>query len=121
MGLAMLPLRYRLYGARPADGIPLYWVEAYNRTTVRTYGRLHVKREDDRYCESLPCVAAMAAPAPAPATASHSGGLGGSASAARAEMPRVRANISVCSSMDECFAGDGGRYFYQPQPSARIR
>ena len=43
-----------------AHGAPQLWWEAYNRSALRTYNRLHAHKEDDRYCDTLPCGVAAA-------------------------------------------------------------
>ena len=91
LGYALLPLRYRLHATRTNAGVPRLWVEPHNRTVPRVYGLLHRRREDNRYCEELPC-----------GTLEH--------------LDRSpRANVSSCHSMSDCFGGgEGGRYFYSP-------
>ena len=91
LGYALLPLRYRLHATRTAAGVPRLWVEPHNRTVPRVYGLLHRRREDNRYCEELPC-------------------------GTREHLDRSpRANLSSCHSMKDCFdGGEGGRYFYRP-------
>ena len=94
VGHALHPFRFRLYGARRTSAAlpPTMWWEPSNRSALRVYNRLHMRREDDRYCDMLPC--GVAAP---PAVVRTPAGM----------------NASACSSMDECVAGDGGVYFYQ--------
>ena len=64
-------------------GVPAtpHWIP--DRSALRTYNRLHAHKEDDRYCDTLPCgvVAANATP--------------------------------VCASFLECVAGGGGVYRYE--------
>ena len=121
LGYALLPIRFRLHAELPATldaapGVPTQivfsipsaepgltasprlWINPYNRSISRTYMRLHVHREDDKYCAELPC-----------GTAHHPRG---------AVDMRTRTNFSACSSMLECFTGVGGHYFYCPPSNA---
>jgi hypothetical protein len=99
LGDALLPFRFALHlERRSLSGLPSLRWEAANRSLLRTYNRLHVHREDDRYCDVLPC-----APAHAPPGQRHH-----ALAAAR------RRNATVCTAMLECVAPDtGGVYFYQ--------
>ena len=109
LGYAMLPLRYRLHAERTLDGFPRLWVEPFNRSVPQLYGLLHRRKEDNRYCEALPCGTASGAASP----------LGSAApEAARGSRANMHANMSTCHSMKACFAGEGGRYFYMPDPEA---
>ena len=92
LGCAMLA---RLAAARvETSGAQLLRLEAHNRSLVQAYDRLHVHREDDRYCEVLPCSVIRGA--------------------------QASKNVSHCHGMDECFAGEGGRYFYEPQTARTL-
>ena len=70
-GRALLPFPFRLWLLeRPAEthagGVGgLVW-EAWNRSAVRRYIKLHERKEDERYCDELPC-AVPARPEVAPA------------------------------------------------------
>ena len=76
------------------------WVAPLNRTVPAVYGRLHAHKEDDRYCDVLPC--GTAAPPPeGVARRPHSNG------------GHARPNVTSCYSMAECVRGEGGRYYYQ--------
>ena len=89
LGRALLPLRFGVHDGGEASGAQLLWLEAHNRSLVQAYDRLHAHREDDRYCEVLPCAVLRGA--------------------------QGSKNLSHCHAMAECFAGDGGRYFYGPR------
>ena len=90
VGLAMAPLRYRMHAELELPSvIPRIYLEAANRSVPKAYGRLHVHREDDRYCDVLPC---------------------GTAGVVFAQTK----NVSRCHAAAECFAGDGGRYVFDP-------
>ena len=99
-GHALLPFRFKIFGTHHASGLPSLTWEAYNRSALRVYNRLHVHREDDKYCDVLPC-GVVAVP-------HNSSSRPPSVASARA----FAMNATVCSSMQECVAGDGGRYFY---------
>ena len=86
------------------------WWEAYNKSELKLYNRLHVHREDDKYCDVLPCGVA-AAPT-------------GSTGLLRRKRDGTLGlwNASVCGGMVECWEGDGGRYYYQgPQTGLYVR
>ena len=59
-GRALLPFAFRLRlverdAATHEGGVGgLSW-EAWNRSAVRRYNKLHEHREDERYCDELPC------------------------------------------------------------------
>ena len=54
-GRALLPFPFSLHLLSRANGeVGLGW-EPWNRTAVRRYYKLHEKREDERYCDELPC------------------------------------------------------------------
>ena len=121
LGQGLLPLRFHLHGevtARPdaSRGLPSLWWEPHNRTLVRTYNRLHARKEDDRYCDALPCGVAL------PTTTANSAAANAAISADAADVNAVRpANVSACATMLECFSGEGGRYWYQGQgPRQRL-
>ena len=87
-GYGLQPFRFRLFAERRKEGgAPTLSWEAYNRSMVKLYNRLHVHREDDKYCDVLPCLVA------APTSAA--------------------ANATLCASMQECVTGSGGIYHYQ--------
>lgn len=97
MGHGLLPFRYVLRGALKPNGARSTWWEPHNRSALALYNRLHRHREDDRYCDVLPC--GLAGPA---------GGAG-----ARAPLTAAALNATPCGSMLECVASpQGGRYFY---------
>lgn len=92
LGLALLPFRFQLHGARrQSSGVPTLWAVAHNRSLLKTYHRLHLHREDDRYCDVLPCAFAARPPADT----------------------RYNGTVLPCTSMVECVDGEGGRYFYR--------
>ena len=97
LGHGLLPFQYTLHGtvAQPSGMRSLWW-QPRNRSMLRLYNRLHAHREDDKYCEMLPC--------------------GIAASTGRGHDRKE--NATLCGSMKECFAshGEGGRYFYLRMP-----
>lgn len=97
LGHGLLPFQYTLHGtvAQPSGMRSLWW-QPRNRSMLRLYNRLHAHREDDKYCEMLPC--------------------GIAASTGRGHDRKE--NATLCGSMKECFAshGEGGRYFYLRTP-----
>uniref|UniRef100_A0A7S3AX27 Uncharacterized protein n=1 Tax=Haptolina ericina TaxID=156174 RepID=A0A7S3AX27_9EUKA len=54
-GAALLPFPFRLDPATRSDGSPMLRWSAWNSTHIRRYNQLHIHREDDRYCDELPC------------------------------------------------------------------
>jgi len=138
LGHALLPLRFALHGeivspraggAAGADaslaagdasaaGTPLLWWEAENRTIVQRYLELHQKREDDRYCDELPCGL------PAHATARGERAERGAPAAAPAPAPTAAPQPPhrPCGSALECFAAPGDVYYFtKPRYEERAR
>ena len=112
VGHGLLPFRFKLHGERKSSDSPAshMWWEAYNKSELKLYNRLHVHREDDKYCDVLPCGVA-AAPT-------------GSTGLLRRKRDGTLGlwNASVCGGMVECWEGDGGRYYYQgPQTGLYVR
>lgn len=103
LGQAMLPLRFRLHGEW-RRGLASLWWEAYNKSHVRAYHRLHAHKEDDRYCDHLPCGLAMISDRQQQQQGAHP----------TDDINLARPiNVSVCGTMQECFApADGGVYWY---------
>ena len=104
LGHALLPFRFHVHGEQRANGgVPTLWWEPYNRSALRLYNRLHAHKEDDRYCDALPCATVAA-------------------SAKTAARAAAMLNATLCGSMDECFARESsstivapssGKYYYQ--------
>lgn len=94
LGHGLLPFHYTLHGSLAEGGARrTTWWQPRNRSLLKLYNRLHAHREDDKYCDVLPCGVAAAA----------------------AAVPGKNKSMALrCSSMHSCFAsnGEGGRYFY---------
>lgn len=86
VGYSLLPFRFATFGrlrhGHSAGQLNL-WLEPANRTVLKLYHQLHARREDDRYCDVLPCTAAADAP------------------------PLDGGNVTKCASMDACVGTRG--------------
>lgn len=54
-GPALLPFPFQLDSAMRSDGSPMLMWTAWNTSQIRRYNQLHVRKEDLRYCDELPC------------------------------------------------------------------
>ena len=130
VGQGMLPLRFRLHGEW-RNGLATMWWEPLNRSHVRAYHRLHAHKEDDRYCDALPCgLATLPERSPHGRGGARVAAAAAAVTAAAAAVPAAAAadddanaprptNVSACATMLSCFAGEGGTYWYQGEGPRR--
>ena len=118
LGQGLLPFRFHIHGEVTAMsgtsvGLPFLWWLPYNRSHLLSYKLLHKNREDDRYCDVLPCGVTFST---STSTSSDDGRGGDGHHNVNAARP---ANVSACTTMQSCVAGGGGRYWYQGEEPGR--